>query len=343
MGLIMTRALVRQGARQSRLGAYFGAAKAGYSAANKVAPYVKKMMQSRSIDKGPARVVPSAPITYQNDNRCTYRRKRAPARVRRAGRKAAYRFKRQLGTLLGNRMSIFNGYGNATASAGNQCVSEFLLMDANAVSTLFNEYGNTSLPTSTTGTAGVSSAGFAFEMMIKGMRQEIEYLNSDTSFMIFVDLYYYYPRKDTIQTGLAAAQSDSGTELYYDQGPGTTPLVNPTGLGVMGWTPFHSPAFVQNFVVYKTERVILQPGQSFTFLQKCSKVSNHSVRDWEGLRMRRKVSTGVIACAQGNVYTTGTTTSTRGVTVSYHNQQWASVGSVAKNASYTLQALTTST
>ncbi|AYP28861.1 MAG: capsid protein [Cressdnaviricota sp.] len=312
-----------------RRGTYAGGAIGAYRALKYAPTAAKRINQTvrnlfaRSKDT-PSGASAGPLTTFQQDTKVTYKRKRAPRRVRIAARKASRRFEKNLTLRTGLKTIITNRYLNIEAADGLQANYDLPFLPSSTINTVFNtvlDSGDLPATTSVTGPA-VNTSGS--EIMFGRCHQEVEILNAGTG-LCFVDLYYYYPRKDlpfTTPTYLSDISAVANTSVYKDNqriatgGDGLR-----TNLSMNGVTPFMFPNFTENFVIYKTRRVMLQGGQSFSYIMKGGPIGNQTNKDWLGLQLRRKVSSGVLLIGQGTLGTANDAT-TVGVDLRVHIQEY---------------------
>lgn len=270
-----------------------------------------------------------APTTYQHDSKTTYRRRRAPRRVRRMARKSFRTFSKNLSNMLGCKRLINNSFDGSNAAGNAQSVLSLSYFTNGTMSQAFRLFGN-DIPENVPPSAAAdlfNGGTAASELIFRNFRCETEVKNISTA-LAWVDLYYWYPRKD--------CSSDVISYLQQSQGPGTGNNANNAGFfngagtltnqislstNLLGVTPFDSPAFTENFVVYRTRRIMLQGGQSFSVDMKL-RPGNQSTKDWFGNTLRRSTSRGILIYFCGEV---DSNTTTAAVQLRAHTQTWATI------------------
>lgn len=275
----------------------------------------------RSAGSNPTATRTDAPTTFQHDTRSTYTRRKAPHRVVRRARRAAQQFQKNLATVLGLKSFVNNSYSSAVIPANGQAAEDIPFMNNTTMGNLFNLFGVDGAPTAISGVWNTSVVPNN-ELMVQNYRAEVEFKNTGSS-LVYLDLYYYYPRKDTAIAAAVAlndGQDGTGNGATFVSNVLTSSSISKTSMGV---TPFQFSAFTENFVVYKTRRIMLQANASASITQKSGRVGNQSNRDWFGLNLRRNCSTGVIAIASTEL--AGTAGGTVAGSLSWHKQEWVSV------------------
>lgn len=317
MKMVRTRQVARLGRRHYLSPIYAAAAANGI--ARPIWNGIKKRFSRQSGAANPTRTTNQAPTTYQHDTRSTYTRRRAPRRIRNRARRSFKQFQNNLSTTLGLKSLITNDYNTGSVPAGTQTYFDIPFLDATTMAQLFALYSSDVTPANTSYSFAQSTP--PAEIMVKRYRCEIEFKNTGSG-LEYIDLYYYYPRKDQSQ-GAAQALTDTSSSAAanaYNFGNAGT-ISQPAGMNFMGMTPFNVPQFVENFVIYKTRRIMLQPNQSASISQKSGNIGNQSNRDWIGMQVRRNCTTGIIMIISTEVTSGGTTVAS---SISYHKQQWIS-------------------
>lgn len=298
----------RIGARGGRYGAM--ATVGGYAGNRLVKDFypaardmVKRGMNKVWADSTPSHAASAAPTTYQHDTKTMYKRRRAPKRVRRVARKQARVFQKNMANLLGCKRVVDNQYLSTSSSVSNQAFYPISFLDVTDMNKIFGLFAVEGSPTVTYDLS--ASGNTPLELFVRNIRFEVEIKNIATA-LSFVDLYYYYPRKDLpLGVNNYIAQSfGSGSGGNYNAA-GVVASTGTVSNSINGVTPFDFPGFTENFVIYRSRRVMLQPSQSFSFDVK-ARPGNQSVRDWYLINQRRNITTGVIIVAQGETVAGGT-------------------------------------
>lgn len=321
-----SRALTRS--RGGRYGTMATAGAAAYGIRKYFPPTMKAIGRGfrnfkTEMSQGGARVMSNAPVTFQHDTKVTYRRKSAPKRVKRMARKSAQRFEKNMSTLLGCKRLVINDYASIATAANSQSFRTLSFCDNTDIARAFALYSADAVP----GTANFNfNNAIASELLFRNIRMEVE-LRNNSSDLAYIDLYYWYPRKDmpvtvdaTIAQGFGlTGDQNSGT---FQQSTGAVTFSANVATTNMGLTPFDYPAFTENFVIYKTRRINLAGNQSCSFDMK-SKPRNQSSKDWIGQTYRRNISSGVIIIVSGAVNGTGDGSSATNISI--HRQLWATL------------------
>nr|DAO27957.1 MAG TPA: Putative capsid protein [Cressdnaviricota sp.] len=298
-----------------RAGAY-GVAGARMAAAR----FGGKTGMKRESGAGPSHVSSGPVTTFQKDSRVTYTRRRAPKRVRTRARRSFKTFQKHLGNLSGLKRYVSNDYNGATAVAGQQAVMNIDFMNYTDMGNLFGLFQTEGAPITI-----APSASIPWELLLRKVRMEVEFKNPSTS-LAYVDLYYYYPRSDMTVTALTTLSDSFGASTEANAGTvsaaGNVTTQSNLVPTLMGITPFDIPMFTQNFVIYKTRRVMLQAGQSFSIDMK-ARPGNQSTKSWTvNILGRKNITSGVLVYFSGEVNSAGS--STNQVSLAYHRQLWAS-------------------
>lgn len=279
-------------------------------------------MFSKRRNNGPKRETPSGnvtqnPVTFQRDVITTYKRRPAPRRVRKRAARRQMQFESSLARTLGLKSLVTNSYPALAIPTNGQGFLDIPFVNAATMAKMFGAFQvDGTIGQQTTFTPNQPTV----EIIVKSYRCEVE-INNSATILMYIDLYYYYPRKDyTTNVGdllleLASVPSQTSAQISN-----TNVVTSPSTFNTIGMTPFNVPSFTENFVVYRTRRVMLQPGQSFTFSQNARKMGNQSNRDWINMTVRRNITTGVVIVASGAVVSNGTGT---GI-LNMHKQEWIS-------------------
>lgn len=290
---------------------------------NNIVARINRNTQNVKMDVTPSHTMSGAPTTFQHDTKTTYKRRRAPRRIRKRARRAAKRFEKNLSTLLGCKRLVLNNYAQTVAPASLQTIQYIDFWNREDIVKAFSLFGTDVIPA---GAQGFNpDTGIATELLFQRTRMEVEVKNSGTG-LIYVDMYYWHPRKDTqfsVQTAIGQPNGATSDQAFatIDSSNVVTPS-NTLAMSTMGVTPFDFPQFTENFIVYRTRRVMLQPNQNFSFDLK-GRPGNQSSKDWLFMNYRRNISSGVILIASGEINTGGT--GTVGPSISYHRQLWATL------------------
>ena len=283
--------------------------------------FVKKAYNA-SKTQTPSNVKTYAPTTYQRDVKTTYSRKRAPKRVRRRARKSMQMFQKNMSNLLGCKRLVLNDYQSNIGVINRQRMTTLMFMDFNDIQKAFSLYGQDGVPLDLNYNFTTQNAT---ELLFRNIRMEVE-LSSAANDLQFIDLYYFYPRKDLnfIPSEAWFNASNFGEQDGRNAGSFTAAgtITNSTTISIneLGMTPFDYPAFTENFIIYKTRRINLSAGQSISFELK-ARPGNQSSKDWLGVTQRKNITSGVIIISGGTA--TGTGTSAPGFNI--HRQVWSTM------------------
>ncbi|AXQ03943.1 capsid protein [Cressdnaviricota sp.] len=297
-----------------------------------------------TMDSGPSHVRALAPTTYQHDTRLSYKRRRAPRRIRKRAQRVARRFEKNLSTLLGCKRLVLNDYYFSPGTPDRQNVSYLQFMNSLDLAKAFALFGASNDPTSVSYNFNTTEAT---ELLLRNVRAEVEIKNV-SNYLGFFDIYYWYPRKDTaysVNDALFQNVFGAGTgnqNTGYFNASNTLTLSTALNINTNGVTPFDYPVFTENFVIYKVRRVMLQGGQSFSFDIK-SRPGNQSSKDWFNVQCRKNITSGVIIISQGEVNSLGNGTSEVSYTV--HRQLFGTMyrqgGKGATSSTFVGTGLTT--
>ncbi|AXH77066.1 MAG: capsid protein [Cressdnaviricota sp.] len=307
--------LVRSNFGQAASLASYAGRMAGKFTQRKITSYRNK--RSVKSDSTPSGVQTQNPVTFQRDSISTYRRRTAPRRVRKRAARRQNQFESSLARTLGLKSLVTNAYNGINVNANSQGWVDIPFVDRNTVAKLFGAFQvDGAIAAQTTFSLNQPTV----EIIIKSYRCEVE-LNNTSANLMYVDMYYYYPRKD-YATGVQTSIGEIGTTASLTGATisNANVITNNAPFETLGMTPFNVPSFTENFVVYRTRRVMLQANQSFTFSQSARKMGNQSNRDWIGVQVRRNITTGVLIVASGAVATAGTSTGL----IAIHKQEWVS-------------------
>lgn len=275
-----------------------------------------KRRANRQADQTPSNTTTGPPTTFQHDNKTSYKRRRAPKRVRRRAQRDARKFENNMSTLMGCKRLVDNNYNIITGAANQQTVFGLNFMDTADMQKVFGLFSVEGSPTTTYDLNNLNTQ--SNEILIKRLRCEIELKNTSSN-LAFVDLYYWYPRKDcTFQASSAIGGNFGVNSGGTFNGSGTLVPNGTVAANINGVTPFDFPSFTENFVVYRVRRVMLQGNQSFSFDLK-ARPGNQSTKDWYQMVLRRNISSGVMIFVQGEVTATPGTATT---SIAIHRQLW---------------------
>lgn len=318
-------------------------ARKGYKMGKRVASRVSKYRKARGSKQSST----PAPTTFQNDNRVTYSHKRRSRKAVRYARSKKGSFNYQLGNYLGTKFMVNNNYGAVVVNQSQQGLLDTPLLNRAQVNLIFKE---SLLNPNTPVGEGAIGGGLDIlnpsnynpvEVLIKKCMLETEIRNSGAN-LLFIDLYYYIPRKDNDIDVINIMTQGLGVNVYTKGSivPDAPALVTGgsygftgTGTTEMGLTPFQCVNFTENYLITKTRRVLLDVGKSFSFMQRMTKFRNISSRDWLGGKQNmRGLSAGVLVIASG---TAGGVNGTLPGSIDYHQQLYISSSKLMSNSSQT--------
>lgn len=233
----------------------------------------------------------SGAITYQNDSRVMYRRKRASKRFRRKAKRYA-KFCKKVIAAADRRnekqkvLFVDNVRWTSTANTQN-----FFAQFLNLYTATGSGAGERDLDRMNIGVGDTSTSNT--RTYYRSAHMEVSILNTSAN-AIYIDLYYYVCRKPTeagasVVGFLNAGFSDSPTNMG-----GTT-----LSMTTYGVTPFQSKEFCSFFKIYRKTSTLLQAGQYMEFALKKSKnflIESDYIEEYTHLKGK---TIGVVAVMYG--------------------------------------------
>lgn len=251
--------VMSQVALRSRYGGFGGAVRSGMQMARRWAPAAMQVARgarrflktSQSSRSSPSSSVPSA-VTFQHDARLSYRRKRAPRRVRRRAAKSYKRFVKNESKSLGLISRVMpNVFSPAT-------ITPTTFADSQTVYTT-GLFGGISGSVSWGDMFAIANAEAlatkAGKLFFRSAQIDMQVRNSSTTNVLVADIYTVAARKE----GYNEPGEDWLQGMLNNGVAAGTTASTPTTLGV---TPFDCPGFCSSWVILSKTTYRLSPGNS---------------------------------------------------------------------------------
>lgn len=237
----------------------------------------------------------SAPVgtTFQRDVETSYKRRRAPRRVKRRARK----WRRNVNRVLNSDLSVNTFHRRSTASstalADRQAVFGVSMYGAANTSTLHNDlsavFTALGVPVNTTTAKGLFSNAY-MELTITNQSQ----------LAVFIDAYYFVCRKDVPNTMGFTPQDVFANAITVQPNQYGGAL----GFNDLGVTPFDANRFCSHFIITKVVRHQIPPtgNMSLTLRDRRDRFINST--DLNGLAYKKGASRGILFISEGVIQLT---------------------------------------
>lgn len=285
----MSRALtVRRRALPLGFGAYRAASGLGRLAGRAYNSFKRSRMSSNMQSQ--SRSIPQGNVTFQNDSRNLYRRRRAPRRLRRRAKRFAKKVHRV--------MTADNGQQSLTRNLLVRLARTTTGLGDSQISYGVSMYGGNTDASLTSGDLSVirrtmdSTDAFNPRVTFKSAVLDFFITNNDSSNGMYLDIYYCIARK----SGAFADPLDCWNNAITDMA-GITGVSGITSNQQFGVTPFDTPAFGSNWTVTEKKRVFIQPQAVFSFVMKDPADYVFDLGQVEYTRAIRNMTEGVIFIA----------------------------------------------
>lgn len=195
--------------------------------------------------------VPSA-MTFQHDSRVTYRRKRAPRKVRRRAARAMKRFVKQDSKTLGLVSRVFqNAFAPSTITPASFTDSQTIYTDG-----LFGGISGSVTWGDTWAIANAEAlATKSGNINFRSAHMDFQIRNASTTNVLVADVYTVVARKEGYNE-----PGDDWTQGMLSEGVAAgTSAATPSALGV---TPFDAPAFGSSWLILSKTTYRISPGNS---------------------------------------------------------------------------------
>jgi len=224
-----------------------------YNAARQVGSYIGKKTANyvKSQKSAPRTNVPSA-MTFQHDSRVSYRRRRAPKRVRRRAARAQRRFVKQDSKSLGLNSRVFHqAYAPSTITPASFADSQTVFTDG--------LYGGISGSTTWGNLHAIANAEFLFtksgNITFRSAHMDFQLRNTSTTNVLVADVYTVVARKEGYNE-----PGEDWTQGMLNEGVASgTSSATPITLGM---TPFDAPAFGSSWLILSKTSYRISPGNS---------------------------------------------------------------------------------
>lgn len=230
------------------------ARRGAYHVGKKIGNWMNSSSNSSSSNGGGERAAQSVPraLTFQHDSRLSYRRRKAPRRVRRRAAKAMKRFVRMDSKTLGLTSRVFpNMYAPAQIVPTGYADSQTVFTDG-----LYGGISGSATWGDLWAIANAEALATDSGMLnFRSARMDFQLRNASTTNVLVADVYTVVARKE----GYNEPGEDWKQGLLNENTAAGTTAATPETLGV---TPFDAPGFGQSWLVLSKTTYRISPGNS---------------------------------------------------------------------------------